>query len=131
MSDPQPGGIRGLTGVLIWTEESHFEAMRNFYRDTLGLPAYSEKPAFVNFDWALADGQRLRLSITAHSEVRGAATDPLRVMINLGVDDIHACYGRLAAAGIAFLRPPERESWGWVATLLDPDGNVLQLIQPD
>jgi uncharacterized glyoxalase superfamily protein PhnB len=29
-----------------------------------------------------------------------------------------------------FTRPPEREDWGGhVATLLDPDGNVVQLFQ--
>jgi len=26
--------------------------------------------------------------------------------------------------------PPEREHWGgWIATLQDPDGNILQLLQ--
>ena len=51
-------------------------------------------------------------------------------MINLGVDDIHAEHNRLSDAGVVFIRPPERESWGgWVATFQDPDGNLLQLLQ--
>ena len=35
--------------------------------------------------------------------------------------------------GVEFIREPEREDWGgWIATFLDPDGNVLQLLhQPD
>ena len=46
-------------------------------------------------------------------------------MINLGVDDIHAEHNRLVDAGVVFIRPPERESWGgWVATFQDPDGNL-------
>ena len=128
---PGAGLIRGLTGVLIWTEAARFDTLRDFYRDTLGLSVYSEKPQFVNFDWALADGQRLRLTIAAHSEIEGVARDPLRIMLNLGVDGIHACTSRLIEAGVPCVRPPARESWGWVATFTDPDGNIVQLIEAD
>jgi predicted enzyme related to lactoylglutathione lyase len=119
------GSIRGLAGVLIWTEASRFEAMTRFYRDTLGLPPRTAKADFVNFDW-----QGVRLSVGVHAGVRGPSADPLRVMVNLAVDDIEAVHRRLRAAGVPFSRPPEREPWGgWVATLADPDGNTVQLLQ--
>ena len=51
-------------------------------------------------------------------------------MINLGTDDIREAYKNLVAKGVEFVRPPEQEHWGgWVATLRDPDGNTLQLLQ--
>ena len=51
-------------------------------------------------------------------------------MVHYGVDDIHAEYARLAGLGVEFIRSPEQEDWGgWVATLSDPDGNILQLLQ--
>jgi predicted enzyme related to lactoylglutathione lyase len=51
-------------------------------------------------------------------------------MPHLGVTDIHAEHARLSAEGVEFIRQPEREHWGgWVATLKDPDGNVLQLLE--
>jgi predicted enzyme related to lactoylglutathione lyase len=117
-----------MAGVLIWTEAARFETMVRFYRDTLGLPPRSVKPDFINFDWG-----GVRLSIGIHDAVRGPSRDPLRVMVNLAVDDIGATYERLAGAGARFTRPPEPEDWGGhVATFVDPDGNTLQLLQlPD
>jgi catechol 2,3-dioxygenase-like lactoylglutathione lyase family enzyme len=51
-------------------------------------------------------------------------------MVNLAVDDISAVHARLAGAGVTFTRPPETEDWGGqVASFLDPDGNLIQLMQ--
>ena len=112
--------------MIVWTDS--FQRMAGFYRDTLGLTPFHEKAAFVNFEWG-----DFRLSVAAHDHVHGRSRDPLRVMINLAVDDIHAVHERLRAAGVTFSRPPEQERWGgWVATFEDPDGNTLQLLQqPD
>ena len=118
--------IEGLAGVLVWTTPDRFRAMRDFYIDTLGLTPRSDRDSLVNVDWG---DQRLTISI--HHDLRGPALDPLRLMINLAVSDIHAVAARLEASGVAFTRPPEQESWGgWIATFHDPDGNTLQLLQP-
>lgn len=123
---PSPSGITGLAGVLVWTEPGRFDAMARFYRDVLGLPVRTDRPGFVSFDWA-----GVRLTVTVHDGVHGRAADPLRIMLNLGVDDIHAVHARLVAAGVPCRRPPEQEGWGgWIATFTDPDGNVVQLLQP-
>jgi len=62
--------------------------------------------------------------------VSGASRDPFRIMVNLAVDDIRAVHARLLKAGVVFTRAPESEEWGGqVASFLDPDGNVLQLLQ--
>ena len=120
-----PAPIRGMAGVLIWTEGPRFEAMARFYRDTLGLVPRSSKDDFISFDW-----NGVRLSVGVHDRVRGRSADPLRVMINLAVEDIEAVHARLQRAGVSFTRPPEREEWGGVvATFADPDGNTLQLMQ--
>ena len=121
MRDP----IRGMAGVLVWTAAERFPAMARFYRDTLGLTPRTSKPDFVNFDWG-----GVRLSVGVHDRVRGVNPDPLRIMLNLAVDDIHAVYERLAKSGVAFSRVPAPEPWGGlVATFADPDGNVLQLLE--
>lgn len=128
--------ITGLAGVLVWTTRDRYPAMRRFYVETLGLAPRSDRDAFVSFAWgtdvgAGAGPQDVRLSISVHAEVAGAARDPLRVMLNLGVDDIHAVATRLRAGGVEFTRPPEQEPWGgWIATFHDPDGNTIQLLQP-
>lgn len=117
--------ILGLSGVLVWTEAERYAAMRAFYIETLGLTPRSDREHFVNFDWGAQ-----RLTVSVHEGVSGAARDPLRLMINLGVDDIHAAAARLSSNGLKFTRTPEQEPWGgWVATFHDPDGNTLQLLQ--
>lgn len=117
--------ITGVVGITLWTDD--LARMLRFYRDTLRLPlhSYHEDEGFAAF--ALGE---VRFNIGRHAQVRGPARDPLRIMPHLGVSDIHAEYACLAAAGVAFIRAPEREHWGgWVATLKDPDGNVLQLLE--
>ena len=115
--------IRGLAGVIIWTDD--LDGMIDFYRDTLGLTPHSERPSFVSFKWG-ASG-----SVSGVIPgVKGASSDPYRVMVNLDVEDIHAAHERLSQAGVEFTRPPEREHWGgWVCTFTDPDGNILQLLE--
>ena len=116
--------ITGLAGVIVYTTADRFEKMRSFYVDVLGLRPRSDREGFVNFELGAQ-----RLTVTVHSELDGSATDPLRLMINLASDHIAADYDAAIDSGARSLRPPERESWGGVvATLADPDGNVVQLL---
>ncbi len=115
--------IDGVVGVTIWTD--NLKRLLAFYRDTLGLTPHSVHEDFVNFRFG---GMRLNLGL--HDEVKGRTREPYRIMINLGVEDIHRQHTRLVERGVEFIREPEQEHWGgWVATFLDPDGNTLQLLQ--
>ena len=115
--------IDGVVGITIWTDS--LERLLPFYRDVLGLALHSLHP-----DWAVFRFGEMRLNLGIHSQVHGRSRDPYRVMVHLGTSDIHGLHQRLRAQGVEFLRPPEREEWGgWVATFVDPDGNVLQLLQ--
>jgi catechol 2,3-dioxygenase-like lactoylglutathione lyase family enzyme len=117
------GRITGIASLIIETED--LAPMLRFYRDVLGLPTRSERDDHFSFEWG-----DFRLLVSLHSDIRGRSRDPLRIMLNFTVDDIHAAFERLRAAGIEFSRPPEQEEWGgWIATLHDPDGNTLQLFQ--
>ena len=115
--------IKGIAGVIIWT--ANVERLGGFYRDVLNMKPVSQRDGFMAFQFG-----DLRLTISTHSEVDDGAKDPLRIMVNLAVDDIHSEYQRLRRKGVEFLREPEKEHWGgYVATFKDPDGNVLQLLQ--
>ena len=116
-----------VNGVLIWTDLTRYPALASFYRDTLGLPVRTDRGHHLAFAWP--GGMRLTLGV--HTAVEpGPARDPLRIMINFDVSDIHAAEARLCQRGVTFLRSASQEPWGgWIATFSDPDGNVLQLLQ--
>ena len=115
--------ITGVVGVTIWTD--NLGEMFHFYHDILRLPLHSRHE-----DWIAFELEGVRFNIGLHDRVQGVSQDPYRFMPHLGVKDIHGECRRLAEAGVEFLRPPEQEHWGgWVATLKDPDGNILQMLQ--
>ncbi len=117
--------IQDIIGVNIFT--TRLQEMAAFYRDVVALEQHSDHGELITFD--VRPG--LRLNIGKHSQIwTEEALDPFRIMINLGVDDIHVVHARMVDNGAEFIRPPEQEAWGgWVATFKDPDGNTLQLMQ--
>ncbi len=113
--------VRELT-LMIGTDQP--EALARFYGEVLGLerlPQYRD-PVFR------AAGANIR--ILAHSGIAGRTPEPARLQINLFVADVRAEWERIAAQGVRFVRAPEEERWGGVvATMEDPDGNSVQIIQ--
>ncbi len=70
------------------------------------------------------------LIVEGHSEVRGAAKEPQRMMLNFSVDGAVAEADRLGQQGVTFIREPyEEPGVGMFATFTDPDGNYCQLVQ--
>ena len=115
--------IKGLAGASIWSADQN--NLVPFYRDTIGLPIAFEAPAFVVF----GDANAPTLGIGTHSEVNGHATDPFRHMVALSSDDLDADYERIKAAGVEFIEPPTQHESLRIATLKDPEGNLVQLFQ--
>ena len=115
--------IKKLHSVVIWTDD--MGRLVPFYRDVLGLQQQMDTPEFAVF--MSEDGPQL--AIGRHSEVHGRSGDPYRLMIDFQVDDCQGEYQRLNAKGVKFIRPPSQDEGAIIATLSDPDGNLLQLFQ--
>ncbi len=99
------------------------ERVTAFYRDVVGLPMNDRLDAFLV-------GPDAQILIDGHSETKGPAKEPQRVLINMFVEDIAAEQARLQTQGVTFIREQGKEYWGGViSTFLDPDGNYLQLIE--
>ncbi len=116
--------IKGLLGATIWSE--NLNNLLPFYRDVLGLRVGLETPGFVVLG---ADPGAPSLTVGTHSEVRGRNADPARHMVGLGTDDITADWKRLKDAGVEFIEDPKDYGTVSVATLKDPEGNLVQLLQ--
>jgi predicted enzyme related to lactoylglutathione lyase len=116
--------IRGLRGATIWSED--LNNLLPFYRDTLGLPVALQVPGFV----VLGELGAPTLALGTHSEVHGRNADPARHMVGLATDDLAADWKRLKGAGVEFVEEPTEYGTLRIATLKDPEGNLLQLLQP-
>ena len=115
--------IKGLAGATIWSED--LNRLLPFYRDVLGLTVRNQTPEFVVFGEAGSPA----LGLGTHSEVRGRNPDPARHMIGLLTSDVTADCKRLKTAGVEFVEDPKDYGTVWIATLKDPEGNLVQLLQ--
>jgi catechol 2,3-dioxygenase-like lactoylglutathione lyase family enzyme len=116
----------GVIGVTVWTQDDDsLLVMEEFYRDQLGMDVNSRHGGWVSFRFGA-----IRFNIGVHHLISNPPRDPYRVMVNFGTDNIVELFDRLERWGVTVIRSPEKEHWGgWVATFLDPDGNMVQLIQ--
>jgi predicted enzyme related to lactoylglutathione lyase len=116
--------IKGLAGATIWSED--LNRLLPFYRDTLGLTARVQTPGFVVF----GEADQPALALGTHSEVHGPNADPARHMVGLLSDDVTKEWKRLNAAGVPFIEEPTDYGSFRIATLRDPEGNLVQLLEP-
>ena len=116
--------INGLRAVSIWSAD--LNNLLSFYRDVLGLPVAIESPRFV----VLSAAGRPSIGLGTHTGVRGRNPDPARHMIGLPTDDLVADWTRLKAAGVEFVEDPTDYDTVSIATMKDPGGNLIQLLQP-
>lgn len=115
--------IKGLGGATIWSED--VGNLLPFYRDVLGLAVGIQIPGFVVF------GQlgTPTLALGTHSQVHGRNGDPARHMVGLVTDDVDADCKRLKEAGVEFVEDPTDYERLRIATLKDPESNLIQLLQ--
>jgi predicted enzyme related to lactoylglutathione lyase len=116
--------ITGLRGATIWSED--LNNLLPFYRDVLGLPVGVQTPGFA----VLGELGAPTLALGTHSEVHGPNADPARHMVGLASDDVTADWKRLKSVGVQFVEDPTDYGAFRIATLKDPEGNLVQLLQP-
>ena len=122
--------ILGVHHVAIHTPD--LARLRGFYVETLGLPVVDGFPehgiVFVAAGGTLVELIEERAGDAAGSTRRG--WDHLAVV----VADVDAAYAALAARGVPLRSPPEDfppEAPAFrIAFVADPDGNLLELLQP-
>lgn len=117
-----------------------YDSAIEFFVGVLGFELVEDEPALTNDGrpkrWvvvrppgaetgillARADGERH--SAAVGDQVAG------RVGFFLRVDDFHATYERMSAAGVRFVSEPRIEEYGRVAVFLDIAGNRWDLLGP-
>ncbi|MDQ0572176.1 putative enzyme related to lactoylglutathione lyase [Variovorax paradoxus] len=101
-----------------------------FYEETLGLPLKAGKS---EHGFCVFDAGPMSL-VVEHVDAGAPPEDQALVGrftgLSFDVADVQSKYDELCALGVAFSGLPERQDWGGIlATLFDPAGNELQLVQ--
>ena len=98
----------------------------SFYSEILGLPIVASESDWVTFE---IDDQTLTLQ-KCNEEFTAYLHGPRNVQFALEVEDLDDFYAALGDKGVPFFLEPTDQAWGGkLAQLLDPDGNILQLIE--
>jgi predicted enzyme related to lactoylglutathione lyase len=96
--------------------------LRSWYERAFGVTADAD--GFLPFG-------EIDLLVDSRDDVMAKAVEPGRLILNLHVDDAEATARHLGAMGVTWLAPLEyREQAGaWFGTVVDPDGNYVQIIE--
>lgn len=107
-------------GIILGTER--FEACVIFYRDTLGLPVWYEKPGLL----CLRFGSGYLMIETggmARDQRKPNSENP--TMLRFNVNDVRKAATELESKGVPV--QVAEYNWGIVGTFVDPDGNACEL----
>jgi len=121
-NQPSPSTLN-LNSVLIGTAQP--DVLAEFYAKVLGRPADMTEGGYSG--WQVGN---CFLTVGEHSEVRGQAKEPARMILNFETTAVQAEYERLKQANVTVIKAPYEMGGGWIATLADPDGNFIQLVTP-
>jgi uncharacterized glyoxalase superfamily protein PhnB len=113
--------VTELRTVIVYT--TRMEELADWYRRALDLGEWEEAPGHR--------GQRVGPVYLGFDRVDDpAGSPPSAVTLWFTVDDVEATFERMASMGAEVRYPPTEKPWGdTLASLLDPDGNVIGLAQ--
>jgi len=112
-----------FSNVMIGTERP--ERLGEFYANVFDRPADTKEGGW--YGWQFGP---VGFSIGEHSEVKGQAAEPQRVILNLETTEVQAEFDRIKTTGATVVKEPYELQGMWIATFADPDGNYFQLVTP-
>jgi hypothetical protein len=116
-----PSGVRRRARIRAITLESRApDRAAAWYRHALGLT--HADPLLT------AGGVELRFALGTADAPN--TVEPARIILNFHVDDIRTAEARLVALEAVWVRELERTRWGIIGTVLDLDGNYVQIVEP-
>ncbi|MBP7127241.1 VOC family protein [Myxococcota bacterium] len=116
-----------VAAVLIFSRDPG--ALADFYRRHFGLPMRPVQGGGLPFHLA-CDVGHVYVSIWPAGAGEGAPDGSSASGIALAVRDLEACHRRLVEGNVEVVFGPRRTGVGLLARYRDPDGNLVELVQP-
>lgn len=124
--DAPPGPPMAIAAVLLFSPDP--ASLADFYRRHLGVPLRPVSVPGLSPHWA-CDVGRVYLSLWPSGGPEAPGPSAGAGGVAFQVRDVASEFARLVAAGVPSVFPPRRTAVGLLARLLDPDGNVVELVQ--
>ena len=107
---------------------SDMDKALNFYSEILGLPIALDARVFNHAEVGPSEPlAKIGLYATGKKSKRKKRTG-----IVFDTDDIYELYENLRKKGVKFIMKPTKMEWGGiVADFLDPDNNILEVVQDE
>jgi predicted enzyme related to lactoylglutathione lyase len=112
-----------FSSVLIGTSQP--EVLTEFYSKVVDRAPDMNEGGFSG--WKIGSAF---LTIGPHSEVKGSASEPQRILLNLETPDVKGEFDRISGAGARVVQEPYELQGATIATLADPDGELLPAHEP-
>ncbi len=112
-----------LSSVMVGSAQP--KVLADFYQKVFGKPA-----DFAEDSWYGWQSGSTYFMVGEHSEGKGKASEPQRVMLNLETTEVKEEFGRIKGLGAKVIKGPYEMEGSWIATFADPDGNYFQLMSP-
>jgi predicted enzyme related to lactoylglutathione lyase len=123
LQNQQNTSILNLNSIMIGTAQP--KVLGEFYEKVFGRPADMQEDGW--YVWQVGS---CSLNIGEHSEVKGQAKEPARIILNLETKAVRDEFERLKGLNVTIIKDAYEVEGGWIATFADPDGNYLQLMTP-
>ena len=121
--------ISSIESITLFSEDA--KKLADFYKEKVGLEVILEAEMGDQDDqlYGFKMGSA-GFYIVDHSEIKGQAKEPKRMIINFEVGDIEADAKKLEQAGVKKIKDVYHvENYGYIATFEDLDGNLYQIVQ--
>ena len=113
--------IKSVWGVTL--SVSNLKEAIDFYEKTLGLDKKYEYSSYAGFQCG-----GVEVGLRPCRKEKGRIEDAPSV--EFLVDNVDTIYETLKKKGVRFVKEPHEEPWGGrEASFLDPDGNLLEIVQ--
>ena len=119
--------IKRIGNIIL--EVKDLDASIKFYHEVLGMPIKNERRNWV--DLGQQSGGMLSLHPASITTSHASSTKENGILIGLTIGDLDSAIEELSAAKIEIFRDIQERQAGKNAVILDPDGYMISLFEPD
>ena len=119
--------IKRIGNIIL--EVKDLDVSIKFYHEILGMPIKNERRNWV--DLGQQSGGILSLHPASITTSHTNSSKENGILIGLTVGDLHSAMDELSAAKIEVFRDVQERQAGKNAVILDPDGYMISLFEPD